>query len=140
VTSHRYLTAVFCDDIRREEGNKLSLMGIYNGILQVPQFPVTVPKFSVLMSLYCSGPAPPPQSLQFTLFMDDLQLGQVQADMSANSSDIPEDKRIIVSGVIQLFPLQFVSPCLLKARALCDGEELKGGTLSVELVAVPTAP
>ncbi len=39
--------ALFCDDVRLEVGNKLSLMGVFHQIV-VPRFPVTVMKFAVV--------------------------------------------------------------------------------------------
>ena len=38
---------VFCDDVRLEVGNKLSLMGVFHQVL-VQHFPVTVMKFAVV--------------------------------------------------------------------------------------------
>ncbi len=38
---------IFCDDVRLEVGNKLSLMGVFHQIL-VQQFPVTLLKFAVV--------------------------------------------------------------------------------------------
>ena len=42
---------IFCDDVRLEVGNKLSLMGVFHQIA-VHQFPVTVLKFAVV-SQWC---------------------------------------------------------------------------------------
>ncbi|HEX5707362.1 MAG TPA: hypothetical protein VFX96_08700 [Pyrinomonadaceae bacterium] len=38
---------IFCDDVRLEMGNKLSLMGVFHQIM-VQQFPVSVMKFAVV--------------------------------------------------------------------------------------------
>ena len=38
---------LFCDDVRLEVGNKLSLMGVFHQIMS-PEFPVTVMKFAVV--------------------------------------------------------------------------------------------
>jgi hypothetical protein len=38
---------IFCDDVRLEVGNKLSLMGVFHQIL-IQHFPVTVMKFAVV--------------------------------------------------------------------------------------------
>lgn len=38
---------IFCDDVRLEMGNKLSLMGVFHQIM-VQQFPVSVMKFAVI--------------------------------------------------------------------------------------------
>ena len=37
---------IFCDDVRLEVGNKLSLMGVFHQIV-VQQFPVTILKFAL---------------------------------------------------------------------------------------------
>jgi hypothetical protein len=38
---------IFCDDVRLEVGNKLSLMGVFHQIV-IQQFPVTILKFAVV--------------------------------------------------------------------------------------------
>jgi hypothetical protein len=43
----RLAYTVFCDDVRLEVGNKLSLMGVFHQIL-VQHYPVTVMKFAVV--------------------------------------------------------------------------------------------
>ena len=43
----RLAYTVFCDDVRLEVGNKLSLMGVFHQIM-VQHFPVTVMKFAVV--------------------------------------------------------------------------------------------
>ena len=42
--------AIFCDDIRAELGNKISLMGIYTGSVTIPptiEFPLTLPRMGI---------------------------------------------------------------------------------------------
>src|SRR5437763_10260371 len=41
------VNTIFCDDVRLEVGNKLSLMGVFHQIV-VQQFPVTLLKFAVV--------------------------------------------------------------------------------------------
>ncbi len=43
----RLVYTIFCDDVRLEVGNKLSLMGVFHQIV-VQQLPVTVMKFAVI--------------------------------------------------------------------------------------------
>jgi len=43
----RLAYTLFCDDVRLEVGNKLSLMGVFHQVL-VQHFPVTVMKFAVV--------------------------------------------------------------------------------------------
>ena len=46
-TGLRLAYTVFCDDVRLEVGNKLSLMGVFHQIM-VQHFPVTVMRFAVV--------------------------------------------------------------------------------------------
>lgn len=46
-TGLRLSYTIFCDDVRLEVGNKLSLMGVFHQLV-VQQFPVTVLKFAVV--------------------------------------------------------------------------------------------
>src|SRR5271165_3565530 len=43
---------IFCDDIRAEVDGKVSFIGSYNGLMYVPSFPVTVPKFGFGVTIF----------------------------------------------------------------------------------------
>jgi hypothetical protein len=51
-----------------------------------------------------------------------------------------EGKRMTYTTVMQLFPVHFGSACELRARALFDGQEIKGGRWKVRSVAGTDAP
>jgi len=154
MTAQRHLTAIFCDDIRREEGNKLSYMGVYGGNLLVPSFPQVLPKLCIAIKMTTS-PSPPGQ-LIFRLLKDDEVIAEreipsnVLAGMPSAESDSLEIPMHIVATVFQLFPLDLTGPCKFRARATCDGEEFKGGSLIVDQlppnfqmsgsIVVPTIP
>lgn len=137
------MTTIVCDDVRREEGNKLSYMGIYGASLVVPTFPVTLPKLCFVMSVLCSGNEKPPKRLSFRLYKDadvltELTLPQAAfkvARAQAQKDATRDAKRFTFGTVLQVYPLQLTGPCILKARALCDDEELTGGAWSVEAAA-----
>ena len=46
-TRPQLVYTIFCDDVRLEVGNKLSLMGVFHQLV-VQQFPVTVLKFAIV--------------------------------------------------------------------------------------------
>src|SRR5689334_6946317 len=46
-SSLQLVYTIFCDDVRLEVGNKLSLMGVFHQLV-IQQFPVTVLKFAVV--------------------------------------------------------------------------------------------
>jgi len=47
----RYAHVTYCDDVRLEVGSKFSLMGIYNGLMAVPQFPFVLGKLVAFVSI-----------------------------------------------------------------------------------------
>ncbi len=47
----RILTAIYCDDVRHEVGEKMSFMGCYQGELNVTTAPVVLPKLCIYATL-----------------------------------------------------------------------------------------
>ena len=47
------LYAIFCDDVRREVGNKRTYVGVYTDVLYVPSLPTLIPKFFIVTSITC---------------------------------------------------------------------------------------
>lgn len=145
MTIPRFMTAILCDDVRREEGGKLSYMGIYGADLLLPMFPATLPKLCIVMNLICPGDGKRPESITFRLMIDDVVVNELpiaedvlaQFELAKQSDEPPELKRMTYSTVMHLFPIHFISPCELKARAICDGVEIKGGRWKVRLAAEP---
>lgn len=134
------MSTVLCDDVRKEEGNKLSYMGIYGVSIVVPSFPCTLPKLCFVMSVAAPADQEVPKTLTFRVLKDEELLAEMTlpeqallAVASRADSDAARDsKRLTIGTVMQLFPLQFAAPCMLKARAICDGMEIRGGAWPVE--------
>lgn len=135
-----FMTTVVCDDVRKEEGNKLSYMGIYGNSILLPSFPFTLAKLCFVMTLMGPGTKKAPKSLLFRLFRDEELLAEIsvpgealaEAAKNASGGSANDLKRLTIGTVLQLFPFQLAAPCVLKARAICDGEEIKGGAWPVE--------
>jgi hypothetical protein len=140
MTETWFMTTVVCDDVRKEEGNKLSYMGIYGANIVVPTFPFTLPKLCFVMSLLGSGDHELPKSLVFRLFKDDDILAELSIPPDALTtaktqfSQARDSTRVAIGTIFQVFPIQFASPCTLRARAIYDGVEVKGGSWPVESV------
>jgi hypothetical protein len=137
MTTPKYLTTIFCDDVRREEGNKLSYMGVYVANLLVPTFPVVLPRLCFAMTMTTPAESPPTE-LRFCVYKDDEIVAQAEVPKNvletARSApkDFTDDQVIRIGTIFQLFPVQLTEKCRFRARAICDGEELKGGALVVE--------
>jgi hypothetical protein len=133
----RHLTSIFCDDIRQEVGNKLSFMGCYTGQMFVHEFPLTLPKLCIAM--HAVTPADNPfKQIKFRLLKGD----EVVAEMDMNMTAIPlpppplvhspgDELRFMLGQVFQLSPFLVTEPCVLRARAITEDEELKGGGLII---------
>jgi len=137
----RFLSTVFCDDVRQEVGNKLSFMGVYGPQLVVPAFPTTIAKLCFVIT--ARTPVNRPfEALRFRIHKDDSIL--VEHDMTAGLRDVltrmqsgPDDDVLTVIGVLQVFPLALDAPCRLKVRADTEAGELLGGLLQIAAVAAP---
>ena len=64
----RYVHATYCDDIRQEVGGKLTLVGVYNGSLLVPSFPVVLPKLCLALQVV-TAVSEPLKDLTFRVLM-----------------------------------------------------------------------
>ena len=58
MNTERMLVAVFCDDVRAEVGNKVSLIGCYSADLLVPEFPCVLPKLVAYVRVYTPASRP----------------------------------------------------------------------------------
>lgn len=47
-----FAQTLFCDDIRAEVGDKMSLMGVYRDILVLESIPHVLPKLGMMISLF----------------------------------------------------------------------------------------
>jgi hypothetical protein len=60
---------VFCDDIRQEVGNKMSMMGVYSSALLTPEpFPIVLPKLCMFVT-YMEVKGTETEPLSFSVYM-----------------------------------------------------------------------
>jgi hypothetical protein len=137
-----FLSTIYCDDIRQEVGGKLSLMGVYNGVMYVQQFPVTLAKFWVVATFVASKDESP-KSLKFRVFKNDEPLADLDAtpehlQQLATAREpvvpMPDGSRRTISTQTQVCftPLQLDGPCLLSVGAMTDKGEVRGLGLQVQ--------
>jgi len=134
-----FLWATFCDDVRQEVGNKLSYLGIYGPNLIVRAFPTTLVKLCCVLSVRVP-PRSLPKHVVFRLMRDDEVLyeadvtpAEIMGATQQDSADAADSKALTIASIAQLIAFPVTQRCLLTARALLDGKELRGGAL--ELIA-----
>jgi len=67
---HKY--TILCDDVRREDNGKLIVLGMYFGVITVPQFPSILPTLTVLSVFQADRPG----NFPFTLKVQRLETGR----------------------------------------------------------------
>lgn len=137
-----FLSTIYCDDIRQEVGGKLSLMGVYNGVMYVQQFPVTLPKLWI-MATYVVAHEKSPKCLKVRVFRNNEPLADLDAlpdhlAQLANAREpvvpVPDgSERAVASHMHVCFsPLVLDGPCVLRVVAITDGDEVRGLGLQVQ--------
>lgn len=132
-----FMWATFCDDIRQEAGNKLSYMGIYGSNLVVPSFPATLVKLCCVLTVKAPANSPPKQVIfkllrdDETIFEGDLSGIDVSNSTSGLQANEIESRAFVTSTVAQFLSFQITQRCFLRARAIVDGKELRGGALEL---------
>ena len=138
----RFLSTTFCDDVRQEVGGKQSLIGVYNGVMYVPQFPVTLPKLWMLAT-YSTPYDEPPKSLKIRILKNTEPLADLDAtpeylQQLANSREpvvpMPDGtQRVIASHMHVCFsPLVLDGACILRVIAMTDQGEVRGLGLQIQ--------
>ena len=130
---------IFCDDVRQENGNKLSYMGVYGGNLLLERFPAVLPKFCSVISLRLPV-ATRSKSVRFHLARDGQDLGEGAANVAdaVSRAGVPgavdDSGRVLMRFVAQVAPLALEGPCKLQARVEVDDQDLDAGSLIVEVL------
>ncbi|WP_152546272.1 hypothetical protein [Bordetella bronchiseptica] len=156
----RFAYCHFCDDIRHEVGDKLSLIGVYGTEMYVQRAPIAVGTSEVdtppivLPKLCISGSASTPasnplKSLSFHVFADDkvlqehsldpAQLAQMAERLKGVGSEHDPIDRIMIGIQIALTPYVVSADHTLKLIFLADGEELVAGKLRIRIKSSPAA-
>jgi len=145
---HRYVSVVYCDDIRTEVGNKHSYIGIYQDDLLVPQMPIVLSKLCVVLTIVTPR-SHPFERLVCRIFLDDRLLGELmipEADLKSMPTfpppppqigNEPHDPLIVFRTAIAFSPFRIEQESRLRVRVDTGDEELRG--LSLKLAKAPPA-
>ncbi len=146
MSSEPFMWATFCDDVRQEIGNKLSYLGIYGPNLIVPEFPTTLVKLCCVFSVRVPlGKLP--NSVTFRLLRDDEALFEADVaptDMlpaaNGGTTSGTDTTALTISSIAQLIAFPVTKRCVLRACAVVDGKEFRGGTLELLAMVIPGSP
>lgn len=116
---------IFCDDVRLEVGNKLSLMGVFHQIL-VQHFPVTVMKFAVVNQWRGEGR----HLSEVRILTDDRQ----QAVVLAEPSPFEIASGGVANNISFFFNVEFPQPGRYHVQTLIDSSLADEQELTLVLV------
>lgn len=135
----RFITAIFCDDIRQEVGNKFSYIGCYQGELIVQMTPAVLPKLCVFASI--STPKERPfKSLMLRVVQDDkVEFARVEIP----EEDLAKTNQIFdgtstrknINTAIVFSPFAIEKPTMLRLMATTEEGEITGPRLLIKVAA-----
>jgi len=135
--AERILTAIFCDDIRQETGNKMSFMGCYQRDLLVPNAPVLLPKLCVFAS--ASTPLGDPfKTLTLRIMQDDsvelakLEISPEELQKAAQIVDPTATRREIRTAIV-FSPYFIEKPSSIRLTATTEDGDIVGPRLLIKI-------
>lgn len=137
-TTDRILTAIFCDDIRHEVGNKMSFMGCYQRELFVPAVPTELSKLCIFATAL-TPIARPFKSLIFRVVSDEsVELARldISAEAFASLPDVQDETatRKQVSTALIFSPFIIEKPTSLRLMADTEEGEIIGPRLLIKVM------
>lgn len=134
MSSKRIVVTQYCDDIRREVGNKYSLMGCYGSELITEKLPAVLQKLCVQVRVIT--PIEQPFSkVVIHAFLNGDNIADFDIDISkmpeAEKEAFPDANWMTITAMLVLSPLAIEEPCMLKIEAETEDETLRGGSLRI---------
>lgn len=124
---------IFCDDLRQEAGNKVSYMGVYQGVMFIPALPAMLPKLCAAVTVRFPRERAP-GSLVFKLLLQDNVIAERSLDPALLLSKQTTEQganAISATALFQIVPFSIEEPASLKSQVYFDEHELKAGTLGI---------
>lgn len=128
--------AVFCDDIRQEVGNKVSIIGVYGGDIKFKaKPPIVYPKLCV--AVWLDGDlADIPESITVHVLAQPGRASVFSAELKRPESKAdPTTHRARMQTLVEISPVMLKAPGRLEVEVEAGRETLKAGHLDVRFEA-----
>lgn len=134
----RFVTAIFCDDIRQEVGEKVSMMGCYQGELLVEAMPAMLAKLCVFLTV--STPIGRPlKKLSVRVMQDETELAVMEAPAESMAKARPpadeNSTRIMANMAMMFSPFAIAAPAIVRVLVTTEEGEMLGPRLRIKTVA-----
>jgi hypothetical protein len=144
VSSDRFVTFQFCDDIRQEVGNKFSLIGCYGGVVQLTPIPSVMPKLCAAVRIH-TPLTRPFKKLVARIIRDDKPIAEITFPPEAFLFD-PRSapggaQRHSVVAMFVMAPFPVEAPCTLRVEAETEDDTISGGSFWIQAAEqLPVSP
>ena len=133
----------YCDDVRQEIGNKLSLMGCYSNDLVVQTMPTILPKLCAVIHIIIPRDEPFSKLTIRAVLNEDTTLAELEIPdevLSKSQAAIRDDgdaRGVLINAIMTFTPLPVAEEGNLKVFAEGDDKTLVGNTLRLRQGAHP---
>lgn len=130
----RFVDSLFCDDIRREIGNKFSLMGCYGKDLLLEKLPAVIPKLCVQIRVITPTERPFHEIKIRVIMNDDEVLAEVNANLSESTAASSEDTMYTAMAHVVISPLPINDETKIRVEVDAGEGPMKGGSLKISTI------
>ncbi len=140
----RVAHVAFCDDIRQEVGNKLSLMGLYvQDMFIVGKPPAMLPKFGVVVWIITDADDPV-QRATTTILMPPDRKEIFRVESTEPTPIAPHTlegaTKLIAHQIIPIAPLLIEGEGMIEVMLETDRGSMRAGRLAIHFIDPPEAP
>jgi hypothetical protein len=140
MTEPRVATCIFCDDIRNETGNKISLMGIYAGnmIFSTPP-PVVIPKFGIVLLVISDiGDEPDRMTITVSVPPEQTELLKWEVQKPSQIEHTEGATKLQIRALLTLGPLQITEQGSIEVIVDTGRETIRAGRLPINFTSPGT--
>lgn len=140
---NRQVHTIFCDDIRHEINGKVSYIGVYSGLMFVPQFPISLPKLCLALNVV-TPVTDPFRKIVIRVLKDretiteaivsDAELTKYGESVSNTLESERKDQVHVFRSLLVFSPFNLEGPCVLRVRVETEESEMRGAGLIINLV------
>ena len=140
----RCVVVQFCDDIRHEVGNKVTLVGLYNGSLFLQEFPALIARLAINLIVETSiedrisDMVVRIEKGEEIIFQTSTSIPPRVASNEVIQAGHDEPTRSMLGVQISLPPITVMSPCMLRVVVILDGLESIAGKLRIAAMSAPS--
>lgn len=122
------LTGLFCDDIRQEVFGKVSLIGCYAGIMEVEEFPITLPKLCARVQIQTPMSERWTEAMVLKVLKDDEVVMEYPLPAPDERAEQENDEQRLHAITVHLAFSPFVieKPCSIRIRGYVGEREMRG--------------